>query len=50
MFDKQVTLGTTHYRDLAESSLHVKSLANDEIERDLNRSLLKHHHSMQAIN
>ena len=40
MFDKQMNPG--YYTALAESSLYVKSLANDEIERDLHRSLLKH--------
>ena len=40
MFDKQRNPG--YYTALAETSLQVKSLAKDEIERDLHRSLLKH--------
>ena len=40
VFDKQRNPG--YYSALAESSLMVKSLANDEIERDLHRSLPEH--------
>merc|ERR1712192_30807 len=40
VFDKQQNPG--YYAALAESSLLVKSLANDEIERDLHRSLPEH--------
>ena len=48
MFYKHMNPG--YYTALAESSLHVKSLAKDEIERDLHRSLLiSTQHSMQAI-
>jgi len=40
IFDKERNPG--YYAALAESSLLVKSLANDEIERDLHRSLPEH--------
>eukprot|EP00092_Neocalanus_flemingeri_P012003 GFUD01012940.1.p1 GENE.GFUD01012940.1~~GFUD01012940.1.p1 ORF type:complete len:1138 (+),score=342.79 GFUD01012940.1:127-3540(+) len=40
IFDMQRNTG--YYAALADSSLQVKSLANDEIERDLHRSLPEH--------
>jgi len=40
VFDQQRNPG--YYTTLADSSLQVKSLANDEIERDLHRSLPEH--------